>query len=313
MRIAALFVFAVLAAVLIPAAAANASCTSSTPASQTFTDSPYDGEAGLAPEIASVTIATDSHCGVGVGNALVGQSDPDSLIEGDAVGTYLDTDGNAATGSSLWDGADVVVLAVGHNGADLPPRVGRWNGSTFDFAVGPNLPRVGSAGFVSTIDQLGIANPATLGVRTYSIWSGTYDIYGDGAPDPAYLPFPFAVSFSTAAPAPAPPVPAPAPVVPAVPAPKPQSAACSVPSVSGRNAGAARRKLRAAGCRYRIVRVRSNRKAGRVVSTSPRAYRQTSSTVVVRVSRGRGKAHASIASANAYAAAEHALSRSAQR
>ena len=184
MRIAALFVFAVLAAVLIPAAAANASCTSSTPASQTFTDSPYDGEAGLAPEIASVTIATDSHCGVGVGNALVGQSDPDSLIEGDAVGTYLDTDGNAATGSSLWDGADVVVLAVGHNGADLPPRVGRWNGSTFDFAVGPNLPRVGSAGFVSTIDQLGIANPATLGVRTYSIWSGTYDIYGDGAPRP---------------------------------------------------------------------------------------------------------------------------------
>ena len=67
------------------------------------------------------------------------------------------------------------------------------------------------------------------------------------------------------------------------------AAACVVPRVKLHRAATARRLLRSAGCRHRIVRIRSSRPPGRVLSTRPRAGRRTTRVVVVRVSSKRDR------------------------
>jgi PASTA domain-containing protein len=287
-------------------AAAGAACTSSTPSSATFADSVADGEFGLAPEILSVVATSDAACRITVQDVLADAFGPGDLIDGDAVGIYLDTDGNPATGSALWEGADRVVIIVGRTGPDLPPGLGVWDGATFSFAGATSLPAAGAGGFAATPDQLGMTAPANVGIRTGTLWAGVFDTYFDFAPEPFASSFRFPVAFSTAAP-PAPPPP-PAPPVSTPPVARP--AGCTVPRVKRLRSPTARRRLRNAGCRYRIVRVRSRLGAGRVVSTTPAAGRRTTRTVVIRVSRGPARgAMAAVAPASARAAAERELSR----
>jgi hypothetical protein len=287
----------VVVAVLPPTA--DAACTSSTPSTASYADSPADGDAGLAPEIVAVAAATNAGCGVGVQAVLANAINPGDLIEGDAVGIYLDTDGNPATGSPLWEGADRVVIIVGQAGPDLGPGLGVWDGVDFSFVGAPMLAPVGAGGFAATVDQLGMPAPATVGIRAGAIWEGVYDIYGDFAPEVLDPSFRFPVAFSTVAPSP--------PSPPTTTPPSATKDGCTVPHVKRMRAAKARRRMRAAGCRYRVVRVRSRIRAGRVVSTRPTAGRRTTKRVVIRVSRGR--ARAASAQVSAFSAVERALSR----
>jgi hypothetical protein len=280
-------------------ATADAACTSSTPSTASFADSPADGDAGLAPEIVAVGAATNAACGVGVQAVLADATSPGDLIEGDAVGIYLDTDGNPATGSPLWEGADRVAIIVGQAGPDLGPGLGVWDGADFSFVGAPTLAPVGAGGFAATVDQLGMAAPASVGIRVGAIWEGVYDIYGDFAPEVFDPSFRFPLAFSTVAPSPPPP--------PTATPPRTTRAACTVPRVKRLRAAKARRRMRAAGCRSRVVRVRSRIHAGRVVSTRPKAGRRTTKRVVIRVSRGR--ARATSAQVSAFSAVERALTR----
>jgi subtilisin family serine protease len=65
---------------------------------------------------------------------------------------------------------------------------------------------------------------------------------------------------------------------------KPMAPRCRVPKLRGLTAAKARKKLKRAGCRYRI------RGRGRVRSTVPAAGKQTAKRVIVRLSRQR-RAH----------------------
>ena len=299
-------------AVLLPTGTAHAACFGSTPSTNTFADSPADGDEGLAPEIVAVTTATGAECQVSVEPILAGYLAPGDLIEGDAVGIYLDTDGSPATGSPLWGGADRVALIIGAIGPDLGPGLGVWDGVDFEFAGAPPVAPLGAGGVFATIDQLGIAAPSTVGVQTIAMWEGLFDTYADFAPELLAPSFRFPVAFSTAAPPPPPhPPPAPPVVPPAVEQPVKQPRACVVPRVKRMRAAKARRRLRRAGCRYRIARVRSRRPAGRVISTWPRAGWRTSGTVRLRISRGRAR-RAVAASTLDFAAVERRLSAVAQ-
>jgi hypothetical protein len=282
-----------LAALVVAAAAmtgsspgtARAACASSTPAAQSFADDPFDGELGLAPEITTVDVSLGAACDLVVLPRLGDRSETAGLIVDEAVSTYIDVDGDPATGSPQWGGADRVVQVIGRNGADLPPALGSWTGTAFSFAAAVTLPVIGAGGFAATLDQLGIASPATLGLRVTSSWVGLRDTYDDFAPAPGSASFAFPVSFTTAA------APQPAGAI-APPAPAVNTAAsrprCTVPKVRRLPAAAARRKLDRAGCRSRVVRVGSRLRSGRVVSTRPAAGAVTGRIVVVRVAaRGR--------------------------
>jgi PASTA domain len=287
-RLAALTAAAAVAAGGVEADDADAACSSSTPAAVSFADDPFDGEIGLAPEIASVDVSVSSACELVVLPRLADRAETAGLIRDETVTTYVDTDGNPATGAAQWGGADRAVVVVGQNGPDLPPVLGTWTGAEFSFSAAPVLPVVGAAGFTTSIDQLGVPVPTTLALRVASSWSGLSDTYDDFAPEPGAPSFAFAVTFVTSAPGPPPPAAAPPPPTPpAVSA--PSRRACTVPSVRRLTATAARRKLSRAGCRSRVVRVRSRLKPGRVVSTSPSAGARTRRTVVVRVSKGRDR------------------------
>jgi hypothetical protein len=152
---------------------------------------------------------------------------------------------------------------------------------------------------VATVDQLGMPAPAAVGIRVGAIWEGVYDIYGDFAPEVLDPSFRFPVAFSTVAPSRPPP--------PTTMPPSATRTGCTVPRVKRLRAAKARRHMRAAGCRYRVRRVRSGIRAGRVVSTRPRAGRRTTKRVVIRVSRGR--ARATSAQVGAFSVVARALSR----
>jgi hypothetical protein len=283
-RLAALTA-AALAAAGVETEGADAACASSTPLAQSFADDPFDGEIGLAPEIATVDVSLGAACELVVAPRLADRSETAGLIRDETVTTYIDADGNPATGAPQWGGADRAVLVVGQNGADLPPALGTWTGAEFSYSAAPSLPVVGAAGFTTTVDQLGVPAPTTVGIRVASSWSGLYDVYDDFAPEPGAPSFAFTVTFATAPPS-APPPPAPAQPPPAPVASAARRQACTVPHVRRLTAAAARRKLSRVGCRSRVVRVRSKLKAGRVVSTFPAAGARTRRAVVVRVSKG---------------------------
>ena len=289
---------------------ASATCYSSTASSQTFSDGAADSELGLAPELLGVAAVTDSACGIGIGPAIAGVSE-NGLIEGEAVGVYLNTDGSAATGSTTFGGADKVVMTVGAAGADYPPAMGSWTGAAFRFAGAPTLTPVDAAGFVSTIDQLGIASPATIGIQTASLYEGVSgNLYSDFAPEVGTGSFQFPVAFSTTAPT-APPT-GTAPVTPPVAPPNavvPDSTppGCVVPKIKGKSVLKAVASLVKAGCKYKIVKVKSKKKVGQVVSVSPSAGSTTSKRVIVKVSKGSKVTKSSAAAPAVYAAAESKL------
>jgi hypothetical protein len=301
---AALCVLAIAGAGGAIPSAAKATCYSSTPATQSFADSPADGDAGLAPEIVSADVALNASCGLAVGATLVGADS--GLISDEGVGVYLNTDGNPSTGSPSFGGADKVVMFVGALGTDLPPGLGTWDGTTMSFANSPSLPALGPAAATTSVDQLGIAAPTTLGIEVGAIYNGIYDTYADWAPEIGQPSFAFPMTFSTTQPV--------ANVIPVSNTVAEDEAdsgdstyTCKVPKLKGLTVARARRKLDDAGCDYVFKKVRSKQRRVRVTGTIPSAGRSAAKAVVVRVSRGRKAAKASAAAVSLYAAADRAL------
>ena len=243
---------------------AVAACTASTPASQSLADNASDGQLGLAPEITFVDATLGSACDLVVLPSLGDRSATVGLIPYETLATYIDTDGNSATGSPRWDGADKVVVVFGQRGAGLPPALGTWTGAAFSFAA--------------NLDQLGVSGPTTLGLRVASSWTGLRDTYDDLAPKRAGPSFAFPVTFTTdGAP--------PAPAILGSRGGSPGPAICMVPKVRRLPLPEARRRLARAGCRSRVVSVSSRLKPRRVSHTLPAAGTWTIRPVVVAVAR----------------------------
>jgi hypothetical protein len=282
------------------AAAADATCYSSTPATAAFNDPAFDGDGGLAPEITTVSASLDASCRYAVDPAIA-----QPLVDGDAVFEYVNVDGNAATGSPLFHGADVAVGSVGLTGPDPSPILGSWDPGTssFSFATGPSVSTVGIGGFAASLDQLGFTSPGVSTVQVASIWAGVYDNYLDFAPEPSALPLALSVGFSTLAPPPPPPPPAPVvPVVTPVAAPVGEPApvtvaapvtatakACTIPRLKRLRTAAATTAIRHAGCKVGLTRraYSSSIAAGRVIASSPKAGTTWTEPVDLVISRGR--------------------------
>jgi hypothetical protein len=288
-----------LAASFTLASTAGATCYSSTPANAIFTDSPFDGQSGLSPEITTVTATVNAGCGYAVDPGVT-----QPLISGDAVFEYLDVDGNAATGSPVFVGADVAVGSLGLTGPDPAPLLGIWNAAanSFSFTGAQSLTPLGIGGFTASLDQLGVATtPITSTVQVGTIWVGIYNNYADFAPEPGAGPLPLPVAFSTVAPPPPPApvvpvaapvvVPAPVPVTPvATPAPVTATAKrCTVPSLKRLRTAVAQSAIRHAGCKLGVTRraYSSTVASGRVISSLPKAGTKWAEPVDLVVSRGR--------------------------
>lgn len=257
---------------------AVAACTASTPASQRLADNASDGQLGLAPEITFVDAMLGSACDLVVLTSLGDRSATVGLIPYETLATYIDTDGNPATGSPQWNGADKVVVVFGQRRAAPPAALGTWTGAAFSFAAGVTLPVVGAGGgFAANLDQLGVSGPTTLGLRVASSWTGLRDTYDDLAPKRGGPSFAFLVTFTTDGAPPAPAIPAsgggPGPTI------------CMVPKVRRLPLPEARRRLARAGCRLRVVSVSSSLQPRRVSHTLPAAGTWTIRPVVVAVAR----------------------------
>jgi hypothetical protein len=190
----------VLAMIGAAAGDARAACSTSVPVTRSFADDPFDGELGLAPEITAVEATVTAACDLTVLPVLGDRSPTAGLITEERVATYLDTDGDPATGAPAWAGADKVVLVVGQNGPDLPPALGTWTGSDFDFGPAIPLAAVGAAGFAASLEQLGISATASLGIRVAASWTGVRDTYDDLAPEAGAPAYRLPVSFGAAGP-----------------------------------------------------------------------------------------------------------------
>src|SRR5436305_1075932 len=68
-------------AVAVGPSAAQATCYSSTPTTQAFSDSIVDGDSGLAPEIGAISLTVDGSCHVTAGADLADR--PYGLIQDD--------------------------------------------------------------------------------------------------------------------------------------------------------------------------------------------------------------------------------------
>jgi hypothetical protein len=137
------------------------------------------------------------------------------------------------------------------------------------------LPTFGQYGFVVTLDQLGITrSPTSLGVATSSVQDPTPGAPGDEAYDKApdaNLPM-HRVPIGFTGPVPPP---LPQPVAPAQAKPK----TCVVPRTKRLIVRKAKRRLKKAGCKYKV------KGRGRVRWTSPKAGTRTRKTVRVRAKR----------------------------
>jgi hypothetical protein len=272
------------AAFLSAAATADAACYGSSPSSVGYAD-PVDGDSGLAPEILTVQAAVDGAC-----RYIVDPGVTRSLISGDAVFIFIDTDGNPATGYAAFGGADVAVGTLGETGPDSPPMRGVWDGGTFAFTdPSPVGTPVGNGGFSASVDVLPIPSGVTTHFLVSTTWSNM-SIYFDFAPNPGLGTIPLPVTYATAPPAPAPVV---APVQVAK-SPAPGTAedddACTVPRVRGLSVTSARTRLRGAGCRLEQSARRSYSstvRRGRVIRATVETHAETSDRVGLVASLGK--------------------------
>jgi hypothetical protein len=165
------------------------------------------GDGPPAPDLQAITAAASDD---GRFNVLI-RLDTNALIDGDSVFSWVNADGNAATGSPVFGGADVAVAVIGAYGTDTIAFF-RWDGA--DMTVRP-LP-AGLAGSPSgetdvfwsaPMAGLGIAAGTTVTAEFSSMYSGLADNYFDWAPEPGGAP----LTYTVPAPAAPPPAPAPAP------------------------------------------------------------------------------------------------------
>jgi hypothetical protein len=257
---------------LVSAGSAQATCSSSSPSSVSYNDPP--GDVISAIDILNVGASLDGACTVTVNPLLAGP-----LTENDFAITILNTDGNAFTGAAALGGADVAVGVSGTAAGNTPPVIGVWNGADFVFSPTPLTP-VGGIGFSASLDQLGIRAPGIVGVSVSTVYTDPVSAANDDEDDAPDVPvpfFPFPVNFASPPP---PPPPAPPTVI------KDKKKQCTVPKLKGKSVKSAKKKLAAAGCKYKI------KGKGKVSSTVPKAGAKTSGTVQVKAKKKKHrKAH----------------------
>ncbi|MFN8124654.1 MAG: hypothetical protein U0237_19780 [Thermoleophilia bacterium] len=147
------------------------------------------GDSSLAPDLQGMVVGVDE---TGTFGTLI-RLNSNSLLEGDVVATYVDTDGNQATGSPTFDGADVAVYIIGQIGTDSVAFL-RWNGTAM--VAAPMPPSLGSVWdgatdefWSASLTDLGIAPGTRVGILFATLYIGTYDTYSDFAPEPGYGAF----------------------------------------------------------------------------------------------------------------------------
>lgn len=176
--------------------------------SSTFLDAPFDGQAGLAPDLRAITMShrtADDHL------VVTTVLDTNLLIDGDVLFWSLDTDGNSATGDPVLGGADREVLVIGQIGTDLIGSA-TWDGTTWVTSPLPALTG-GTLGLDTVrwevpLADIGVGRGQRIGFMAATEWQGIFANYFDFAPEVGLAPF----SFTTEAPPPPPPPPAPVPV-----------------------------------------------------------------------------------------------------
>jgi hypothetical protein len=256
---------------------AHATCYSSTPSTQTFADSTGDT---TGDDILHVDVTLEAGCGITIDPVLSA-----GLTASDSVSTYINTDGNTATGDTFFGGADKAVVVSGLF-PGVPPVLAICTTHPCELSGGKFLTPVGVAGFSTNLDELGVGSPTTLGIVVVSFYAPPAPASPDAdiAPNvpPAYA---FATSFTTSPPAPPGPPPPPSPPAspPAPPAAQTQkvSKGCTVPKLKGKSVAKAKKALAKAGCKYKI------KGKGKVVSTKPKAGTQTSGAVQVKAKKKR--------------------------
>jgi hypothetical protein len=273
-------------AMFTSASPAQAACTSSTPTSQSFADSLGDAtdptnpvSSNLAPDVTLTTLQVDGGCVMTSFSSYSNRSA--GLLLDDAVLTYLDTDGNPATGDPVIGGADRVVGVLGDGSL---PMLGTYNpaSDSYEFIGGPFLAAAGTGGFAATLDQLGIGPSTNVGFAVATLWDAYFDMVPDAVFNTGLLRM--GVSYSTA-----PPPPPPAPAQPTPPQTLAKNAnSCTIPSTKKMKLSTALKALRDAGCSIGLTRQSHSRtvKRGRVVKSSPPAGLATNRSVVLYVSSG---------------------------
>lgn len=161
------------------------------------------GDSSLAPDLQGMVVGVDE---TGTFGTLI-RLNSNSLLEGDVVATYVDTDGNQATGSPTFDGADVAVYIIGQIGTDSVAFL-RWNGTAM--VAAPMPPSLGSVWdgatdefWSASLTDLGIAPGTRVGILFATLYIGTYDTYSDFAPEPGYGAFTVDIPGPVSAPPPA--------------------------------------------------------------------------------------------------------------
>jgi hypothetical protein len=287
-RPAVLLVTALVAAVIPQAAVASpAACVSAAPAVVTLNDAPSDAESG-APELAAVRAAVNADCTVSVRLTV---DNRDALRPDDALLVYLNTDGDAATGAQSFGGADQGVgLVADADGPGYLALLGRWDqaAEAIDFENATELDASTGKGFGFTvgIGELGLHSGTTLGISIAALSEPDGEIALDFAPDDEGGALDLPIAFTTTASA-TPPQTSPGGTPGRE---RIVRRTCRVPRVKGRTVTAARKALRAAGCRTGRTRARygTDIRKGRTVATLPAAGTRIAATrpVTILVSRG---------------------------
>lgn len=158
------------------------------------------GDSSLAPDLQGMVVGVDD---TGTFGALI-RLDTNALIDGDVVATYVNTDGNTATGSPTFDGADVAVFIIGQAGQDALAFF-RWDGAQMSVAPAPaSLFSVWDGAtdefWGASLADLGIVPGISVGVIFATLYMGLSDTYSDFAPEPGYGAFPVDIPGPVAAP-----------------------------------------------------------------------------------------------------------------
>jgi hypothetical protein len=264
---------AVVAGFVLPGPASGAACTS-TPATARFADGLHDSvdasgapDPAGAPDIATVDVDVGPTCLLTIGATLAGhEASPDSLSAGETVVFSLDADGNRATGAPP-SGADRQLVTYGVDAGPDVSRLGTWTAGRFGYQ---DLPAPSPWGRETlSLAALGITSSTRLEITAAGIFVVGASSWFDRAPAEETT-FTVPITLDAAL------------------RPANAGARCKVPNVRGMPVPRARQRLRAAGCRARLVGVAGRcARPGRVISTSPPTGRIARAEVTVRVCRSR--------------------------
>jgi hypothetical protein len=286
-----------LGVLLCGAPAAQAACTGATPSNTSFDDAANDVE-GVGPDLTKLTLSLDAACTFAFNPGLSG------LTLDDWVFTYIDRDGNTATGDPELFGTDLITLTLS-DGRETATVMAAWDGSDYvvdESTIIETAPAPG--GFSISVDRLGIPPGTTPAFRVAAIRLGETDFGIDVAPDTAtpitlpvnYVGTPILPTFPAPSPQPNPETPSPNPQLPIVP-PASVVPGCTVPKVSGRSLAVAKRRLAASGCSRAatVTRRYSNTvPKGRVIGTTPGTGKRTTKKVKLIVSKGKRPKRATV-------------------